>query len=162
MRRGQKSPLLWRGLAFHAGDGELVVPAEAVEPWLFDGAIADALAAGTLEIDPESVDVTVAGYSLSKGTLAIAGVGRDKGKGLSVERRKTYALRDRGPWRTWPACASPACRVRVFLRRRTLAMLPCFASVTAEVRSYSWCRLRSNTVARDCSIPWMRAPSVRL
>ena len=96
VRSGQQSPLLWRGLGFHAGDGEVVVPAEAVEPWLFDAPVADALAAGTLEIDPESVDVTVAGYSLSKGSLVVAGVGRDKGKGLSVERRKTYALRDRG------------------------------------------------------------------
>jgi hypothetical protein len=95
VKGAQKSPLAWRGLGFHAGGDEVIVPAEAVEPWMFDAAVAEALAAGTLEIIPESVDVIVSGFSLRKGTLTVAGVGRDKGKGLSVERRKTFALRDR-------------------------------------------------------------------
>ena len=96
VKGGQKSSLVWRGLGFHHGDGEVLVPAEAVEPWMFDAAVADALAAGSVEIVPESLDVKVGGSSLRKGTVAVGAIGRDKGKGLSVERRKTYALRDRG------------------------------------------------------------------
>jgi hypothetical protein len=82
-------------LGFHRGDAEVLVPAEAVEPWMFDGPIAEALASGALEIVPEAIDVIAGEYSLRKGTLAVVEVGRDKSKGLSVERRRTYALRDR-------------------------------------------------------------------
>jgi hypothetical protein len=94
-RKGQKSSLVWRGLAFHVGDGEVVAPAEAVEPWLFDAAISEAVAAGAMDVIPETLEVSVGGYSLQKGAVTIGYVGRDNGKGLSVERRKTFSLRDR-------------------------------------------------------------------
>jgi hypothetical protein len=48
-----------------------------------------------MDVIPETLEVSVGGYSLQKGAVTIGYVGRDNGKGLSVERRKTFSLRDR-------------------------------------------------------------------
>jgi hypothetical protein len=105
---GNRSTFVWRGLGFHAGEGHVLVAAEAVEPWMFDVAVAEGLATGAVEVIPESLDVKVGAYSLRNGSLSISAIGRDNGKGLSVERRKTFALRTRDSMRNVARLAIPA------------------------------------------------------
>ena len=49
-KEGQHRILSWQGLGFIENNGYALVPAEAVEPWLFEGAMADAIAAKEVEL----------------------------------------------------------------------------------------------------------------
>jgi hypothetical protein len=99
-KSGEKTLMSWRGLGFHDSSGELLVPAEAVEPWLFDGVVADAIASGAAEVVNNSRDIlarTASGvsYSFKKGSLKIVRVAQDREKAISMDRRKVYEVRAR-------------------------------------------------------------------
>ena len=99
-KTGEKTLMSWRGLGFHDSNGQMIVPAEAVEPWLFDGVIADAIAFGAAEIVNNSRDITArtasgASYSFKKGSLKIVRAAQDRAKAISMNRRKVYGVRER-------------------------------------------------------------------
>ena len=99
-KSGGKILMSWRGLGFHDSNGQLLVPAEAVEPWFFDGVVADAIASGSAEVVNNSREITAttasgATYSLKKGTLKIVRVAQDRAKAISMTRRKVYEVRAR-------------------------------------------------------------------
>jgi hypothetical protein len=93
--KGERSNFVRHGLVFHTGADEVLAPAEVVEPWMFDPVLAELLSSGAMEVVRESVDVRIGKSTLSNGALTVEAIGRDRSKGLTVERRKTYSLRDR-------------------------------------------------------------------
>ena len=97
---GRQALLTWRGLGFHQSGGQVIVPAEAIEPWLFDSTVADAIASGAAEVIKSSLDIvarmtTGTSYSLRNGNLKIVRVAQDRSKAISVRRRKVYEVRER-------------------------------------------------------------------
>jgi hypothetical protein len=83
----------WTGLGFHWEGHEVIAPAEAAEPWLFDAGMADAIAARAVEVGEVTIAArTAAGAAMP---LTLVHVARETEKGLSVGRRKTYRFRER-------------------------------------------------------------------
>jgi hypothetical protein len=101
---GRRDGFSWRGLGVRAASGQLLTPAEAVEPWMFDSVVADGIASGTIEVLPESIDIVAQAvsasgrgtYSLQNGKLKVLSVAPDRSKMISAARRKLYPVRQRG------------------------------------------------------------------
>jgi hypothetical protein len=83
----------WMGLGFHWQGNEVIAPAEAVEPWLFDAHLAEAMAARGVDVG--EVTITAQAIAGRPMPLTLVEVARQMGKGLSVGRRKTYRFRER-------------------------------------------------------------------
>jgi hypothetical protein len=92
---GRSTILHWRGLGFHANKGRVLVPAEAVEPWMFEAHIADAISSNNAHVVEGSLDILVRDSSLQAGEVKIPAVGRDRVKAISIDRRKIYPMRER-------------------------------------------------------------------
>jgi hypothetical protein len=143
-KEGQRSALSWQGLGFvgnEGKDGQVFLPGEAVEPWLYEGAIADAIAAKQMTVVKGSQDIVAransgATYSLKNGGLKIAEIARDRAKGISIDRKKIYAVRERG------STANVARLVITGLVLSPVAEAP-VESVTQSVALF---RLRNDTV----------------
>ncbi len=82
-------------------NGRILTTAEAVEPWMFDPSMAEALSRHEVEVLPDSIEVTVhqtAGaldYSSRRGEVEIVGPKGKTESVLSSRKRETYKLRFR-------------------------------------------------------------------
>ena len=83
----------WTGLGFHWQGNEVIAPAEAVEPWLFDAGLAEAMSDRALQVS--KVAITARTKANSAMPLTLVGMPRETQKGLSVGRRRTYRFRER-------------------------------------------------------------------
>lgn len=108
---------------FSLGDGEVLAPAEAVEPWSFDNAICEALQKGDVELNREAFDIIAtpaAGgaaprrFSLRGRELRVVKTLREEQTAISPASRRAYHIRFRGSdanaailqipgWRSAPA-----------------------------------------------------------
>lgn len=103
-RGGETARMSHSAAGFLVDGSTVMAPAEALEPWLFDEALAEAIGGGTVTVRPESVDVTItsltagadaAGKSLQNKQVRVVKVLKRNETAISVATKRRFTLRMR-------------------------------------------------------------------
>lgn len=100
-RGGETASMETYRLGFLTGGGQVIAPAEVVEPWSFDNTLAEALDKGDISLDETSTEIVavpLAGsrtYSLQRRELRILQTLRATEKAISPTTKRRYHVRFR-------------------------------------------------------------------
>jgi len=100
-RDGETALLHGWSCGFRMGNGEVVAPAEAVEPWNFDDSMAQALESGDVSVDASKTEIlatpVAAGrtYSLQRKELRILRMAGGSETAISIADKRRYHVRFR-------------------------------------------------------------------
>jgi hypothetical protein len=117
-KQGEHVSMSSRNLGFVTGDGEVVAPGEAAEPWSFDDSVAQALDRGEVTMNDASYDLlaTPLGdgsgerktYSLQRHELRIVRKPGGRETGIAAGTRNRYRVRFRNSDSNAALCEIPA------------------------------------------------------
>ena len=102
---GETATVTYRSMGFLVSGGNLLVPAEALEPWMFDAAVAEAIDHKEVKVHEKDVEVAAtpsagpAGrrtFSLQQGSLKIVKKLNGSETAISLHDQKRYKVRIRG------------------------------------------------------------------